>query len=175
MMVRIVVYGFKDGLIMHTEFGLYVDKHGMPSRGVQGVVEWEGTAEHVALHPPYVLMFDTRFIEVRHVSTGRLAQILPGNDVHCLWDGRSNATTSVNTAADSDAISQEPRVHAVMNATEPSGGPQALRGSVAQHVFELIPTIPLYLPGSTAAPSEAVYHHQSQHQDHQRSLSNSWR
>src|SRR5258708_37068695 len=62
-----------------TEFGMYVDRHGDPSRAVI-TVEWEGTAEKVAYHPPYVLLFDPRFIEIRHVETGRLAQIIPGND-----------------------------------------------------------------------------------------------
>ncbi|KAJ7308555.1 hypothetical protein DFH08DRAFT_489917 [Mycena albidolilacea] len=28
---------------------------------------------------------------------------------------------------------------------------------IAQHVFELIPTIPLYLPGSLASPSTTTY------------------
>ena len=43
-----------------TEFGLYVDRHGDPSRST-GTVEWEGTAEKVAWHPPYILLFDSRF------------------------------------------------------------------------------------------------------------------
>jgi hypothetical protein len=52
---------------------------------------------------------------------------------------------------------QEPRVHAVKNMTEPAtqaGRP--LRG-VMQHVFELFPTIPLYLPGSLSSPTTAPY------------------
>ncbi|KAH9957979.1 CNH domain-containing protein [Lactifluus volemus] len=41
------------------EFGLYVNRHGDPSR-TKGTIEWEGTAEHVAWHPPYILIFDSR-------------------------------------------------------------------------------------------------------------------
>jgi hypothetical protein len=33
--------------------------------------------------------------------------------------------------------------------------------AVTQHVFELIPTIPLYLPGSLASPSTSTYFQQS--------------
>ncbi|KAH9959707.1 hypothetical protein BGW80DRAFT_1366988, partial [Lactifluus volemus] len=44
------------------EFGLYVNRHGDPSR-TKGTIEWEGTAEHVAWHPPYILIFDSRSIE----------------------------------------------------------------------------------------------------------------
>ncbi|KAH9959699.1 hypothetical protein BGW80DRAFT_1131259, partial [Lactifluus volemus] len=54
----------------------------------KGTIEWEGTAEHVARHPPYILIFDSRFIEVRHVENGRLCQIIPGHDLRCIWDGR---------------------------------------------------------------------------------------
>lgn len=141
------------------EFGLYVDKHGEPSRALS-TIEWEGTAEQVALHPPYVLLFDSRFIEIRHISTGRLAQIIPGNDIHCLWDGRGLSTNIVNTSPENwqDGMSQDARIHGAMNAPEPVVGPGPGRPTraVAQHVFELVPTIPLYLPGSLASPSNST-------------------
>ena len=142
------------------EFGIFVDKHGHPSR-TAGLIEWEGTAERVAFHPPYILLFDTRFIEIRRVETGRLSQIIPGNDVRCVWDGRSvDLSLAASPPEGSDEnMSQEPRVHAVMNATEPTmphGGGRQPRG-IAQHVFELIPTIPLYLPGSLASPSTTYF------------------
>ncbi|KAH9951090.1 Dbl-like domain-containing protein [Amylocystis lapponica] len=160
-------------LLCYDEFGLYVDRHGDPSRSL-GTIEWEGTAEHVAWHPPYVLLFDTRFIEIRHVETGRLAQIIPGNDMRCLWDGRG--TTNVpNTVAPGpegwhEGASQEPRVHGVMNSAEavplqPVSGPRPSR-PVAQHVFELIPTIPLYLPGSLSSPLQATHFSQSNSPPH---------
>lgn len=132
-----------------------------------GTIEWEGTAEHVALHPPYILLFDTRFIEVRHLETGRLCQIIPGNDIHCLWDGRGLSTNIVNTGPESwqEGISQEARIHAVMNSPEIvsssgiTGDPLLRRPqrAIAQHVFELLPTVPLYLPGSLASPAAMSY------------------
>ncbi|KAI1790239.1 Dbl-like domain-containing protein [Ganoderma leucocontextum] len=147
-------------LLCYDEFGLYVDRHGDPSRSM-GTIEWEGTAEHVAWHPPYVLLFDSRFIEIRHVETGRLAQIIPGNDVRCIWDGRGvTGAPPLSPAPEGygqEAISQEPRVHGVMNATDVPVGPGSRAGRpVAQHVFELIPTIPLYLPGSLASPAQST-------------------
>ena len=54
-------------------------------------IEWEGTAERVAWHPPYVLVFDSRFIEVRTVETGRLCQIIQGEDIRSIWDGRGTS------------------------------------------------------------------------------------
>lgn len=139
-----------------TEFGLYVDKHGDPSRSA-GTIEWEGTAERVALHSPYVLIFDSRFIEIRHIETGRLAQIIPGNDVRCIWDGRGVGTNFTATPArEGENAAQEAQIHAVMNSGEPqpqgsASGSRPLR-VVAQNVVELLPTIPLYLPGSLSSP-----------------------
>lgn len=142
------------------EFGLYVNKHGDPSRK-NSTVEWEGTAERVALHAPYILLFDSRFIEVRHVDTGRLAQIITGNDVRCVWDGRGADLSPAVIIADGldENMSQEPRVHAVMNNTaEPQfqQGGRPNRGTY-QHVFELVPTIPLYLPEPIASPPAAAH------------------
>ncbi|KAI0675599.1 Dbl domain-containing protein [Trametes maxima] len=148
-------------LLCYDEFGLYVDRHGDPSRPI-GTIEWEGTAEHVAWHPPYVLLFDSRFIEIRYVDSGRLAQIITGNDVRCIWDGRGVTgvppTPAMPEGYGQEMISQEPRVHGVMNATDNAPlGPNTRGGRpVAQNVFELIPTIPLYLPGSLASPSQST-------------------
>ncbi|KAE9397961.1 hypothetical protein BT96DRAFT_940494 [Gymnopus androsaceus JB14] len=149
---------FKSGedefLLCYTEFGVYVDKHGDPNRAA-GTIEWEGTAERVALHAPYVLLFDSRFIEVRHLETGRLAQIIPGNDIRCTWDGRGisslNASSpSAQTMSFADGrdepLNQDAQVHAVMNAPEVVGGPRSR--AVVQQLFELLPTVPLFLPES---------------------------
>lgn len=153
-----------DCLQYHVEFGLYVDRHGEPCRSSQ-TIEWEGTAEHVAWHPPYVLLFDSRFIEIRHVETGRLAQIISGNDMRCIWDGRgSNSVTPATPGAEGwhEGVSQEPRVHGVMNVPDTNRNSR----NVTQHVFELIPTIPLYLPGSLSSPSQSTYFAQTNSPPH---------
>ncbi|KAJ7772977.1 CNH domain-containing protein [Mycena maculata] len=129
-------------LLCYNEFGLYVDGNGdpSPSRPI-GTIEWEGNAERVAFHAPYVLLFDNRFIEVRHVETGRLAQIIPGTDVHCSWDGRSRASDS-NEQNVAEHRNQEARVHAVMNAPEPPVQLNQPVRAITQRVSELVPTIP---------------------------------
>ncbi|KAG5653612.1 hypothetical protein H0H81_011984 [Sphagnurus paluster] len=140
-------------LLCYDEFGLYVDKHGDPSRQA-GTVEWEGTAERVAVHLPYVLIFDSRFIEVRDIDTGRLVQIIPGNDVRCIWDGRGVGTNvAANPTKDIDDQNiQEAQVHAVMNAVDipPQGGNRPKL--IAQNVVELVPTVALFPPGPIASP-----------------------
>ncbi|KAK1225868.1 Rho guanine nucleotide exchange factor [Marasmius sp. AFHP31] len=140
-------------LLCYDEFGLFVNKHGDPSRAA-GTIEWEGTAERVALHSPYILLFDHRFIEIRHLETGRLVQIIPGNDIRCIWDGRGAGPVNPGISSPHHDIRQEPivqeaQVHAVMNAIE--GGPRAR--AVVQEVFQLVPTVPLYLP--EPAPSSS--------------------
>ena len=106
-------------------------------------------ANRIAFHPPHVLIFDTRFIEVRHVETGRLVQIMQGKDVRCTWDGRG--TRKPNALAESasapDTALEQSRIHAVMT-SEPAGANQHL---VYQHVFELVPTVQLTVPSSSGS------------------------
>jgi RHO1 GDP-GTP exchange protein 1/2 len=139
------------------EFGLYVDRHGELSRA-QGLVEWEGTAERVAFHPPHILIFDTRFVEVRHIGKGTLVQIITGTDIHCTWDGRGSlAMPSVTTPGpngwDERETSQETRVHAVMKADKAN----TISRAVAQHLFELEPTQLLHLPPPVQSPTNGYF------------------
>ena len=137
---------------LNAEFGVFVDNNGKPKRST-GIIEWEGTADRVAMHAPYILLFDIRFIEVRHIETGHLVQIIFGDEIRCVWDGRAIDGGSVNTLeGQGESMVQEPRIHAVMNMPEPFTSRRPVR-CVVQHVFELFPTIPLYLPGSLASPS----------------------
>ena len=112
-----------------------------------GTIEWEGTAERIAFHAPYILIFDSRFIEIRHIETGLLVQIIPGSDVRCICDGRGVSTSSVSPFHED---SQEAQLHVVMNATDSTNGPDTLKNkSIVQHVCELIPTVS---PQSTTSP-----------------------
>jgi hypothetical protein len=147
--------------LRHAEFGLWVNGHGNRSRTASGsTVEWEGTAKRAAHHHPYVLLFDSRFIEIRNAETGRLAQIVPGNDIRCIWDGRDVRMPSTPTAgqdgsgADS-GVDHKARVHVIMNAPEqPSLDGRRVAGSAveSQQVVELIPTIPLPVAGPAISP-----------------------
>ncbi|KAF8202439.1 CNH domain-containing protein [Pholiota molesta] len=143
----------EEFLLCYDEFGLYVDKHGDPCR-TSGTIEWEGTAERVAFHAPYILLFDSRFIEIRHIATGRLAQIIPGNEIRCTWDGRGvsvNPNTPSNVDPGDDGVVQEAQVHFVMNSTDSVTGPGGMRSrNIVQHVCELIPTVALFPTSSSS-------------------------
>lgn len=110
-------------------------------------IEWENTVERVACHAPYILLFNSRYIEIRHIETGRLVQIIQGNEIRCIYDGRGGGGSlnpNVRTAG-SDFIDREAQVHVVMNAAEPAG-PGGYKPNtnkvIAQHVFQLVPTQP---------------------------------
>jgi len=126
--------GERRTLLCYDEFGLYVDSQGHPS----DVVEWEGKADCVAWHSPYVLLFNSQFIEVRHTPTGRLIQIIFGNDMRCICDGRgANQSQPIHTGSSDQMFSQQTGVYGMMNteAAQPDG-----RGVMTEHVFELVLT-----------------------------------
>jgi RHO1 GDP-GTP exchange protein 1/2 len=124
-----------------------VDKHGNPCRSTS-LIEWDGTAEHVAMSSPYILLFNRRFVEIRHVETGHLAQIIPGGEIHCLWDGRGGdfSMASQVPGHPQDHIPQEKEIHAVMNTVEVAVHPgSGIRppAAVMQYIFKLTPAYPL--------------------------------
>ncbi|GAA5960138.1 hypothetical protein JCM8115_002523 [Rhodotorula mucilaginosa] len=78
-------------LLCYDEFAFYVNKNGWRAKG-NWIIQWEGFPTAFALHYPYVLAFEPTFIEVRHVESGALMQIIPGNNIRCLFaDSRYSA------------------------------------------------------------------------------------
>lgn len=51
----------------------------------------------IALHYPYVLAFEPTFVEIRHVETGVLTQIIQGNNLRCLYAEAPPSTTHVKS------------------------------------------------------------------------------
>lgn len=47
-----------------------------------------------ALHYPYVLAFEPTFVEIRHVETGSMSQIVQGNNLRCLFSDTPPSTTN---------------------------------------------------------------------------------
>ena len=85
------------------DFAFYINKNGWRSRP-GWIIHWEGTPTAFgtcfclcrisprltlplssALHYPYVLAFEPTFIEIRHVETGLMAQVIPGTAISCLF------------------------------------------------------------------------------------------
>ena len=47
-----------------------------------------------ALHYPYVLAFEPTFVEIRHVETSLISQIIQGNNLQCLFADTPPSTTN---------------------------------------------------------------------------------
>ncbi|KAG8980920.1 hypothetical protein FRB94_010320 [Tulasnella sp. JGI-2019a] len=159
----------KEYILCFDSFGVYVDPQGGLSRA-SAIVEWEGTAERVAFQHPYIVIFNTRFIEVRDIRKGRLLQILSGVDIRCIWDGRSTSVTQPATPGtsgtiDSTVSNYSTGIHGVMKVAG-SGDKEGVYSK--QKVFELLPTQRMQDrnetstgQGSSTSPASAIpaFHH----------------
>lgn len=67
-----------------TGFGKYLDVY----RSITGAYLMP------ALHYPYVLAFEPTFVEIRHVETGSMAQIIQGNNLRLLFADTPPSTTN---------------------------------------------------------------------------------
>ncbi|KAK6360463.1 hypothetical protein TWF730_006605 [Orbilia blumenaviensis] len=82
-------------LLCYEEYGVYVNKHGDVSRSV--IMEFVGKAKTSAHYPPYVLLFDQDFVEIRNADNGRLRQVIAGRDARCLDDGQGGGSAGQRT------------------------------------------------------------------------------
>lgn len=81
-------------LFAFEDLAFYADKHGDPIKERYGdIIDWQGTARSVAHIAPYILAFDSNFIEVRHALSGRLVQIIKAREVLCTNDGQDPPAT----------------------------------------------------------------------------------
>ncbi|CEG73213.1 hypothetical protein RMATCC62417_08637 [Rhizopus microsporus] len=81
---------FAEYLVCYNEFAFFVDQRGrfIPS---SARIDWEGSPDSFALSYPYVLAFEPEFIEVRHVHTGHLEQIIRGKNIRCTSSNTHNS------------------------------------------------------------------------------------
>ena len=79
--------------MLYLAMGCYMTKQGAPSRSC-GYIRWETKATSYAQHGPHVLLFSPQFIEIRHMNTGRLDQVIEASDIRLLHCGplASNGT-----------------------------------------------------------------------------------
>ncbi|KAG7094178.1 hypothetical protein E1B28_007787 [Marasmius oreades] len=112
-------------LICYSNFGLYLDSLGEPTRS-KPVVSWGVEVQHAALlNSSYIALFSRQSVEIRGLYNGEVTQVIKGKDVRCVWDGR------VTTIADPhDAAVDRPRALGMMNSEEIPG---------CQKVFEVLP------------------------------------
>ncbi|KAF8159549.1 CNH domain-containing protein [Crassisporium funariophilum] len=84
-------------LLCYDEFAFYVNKNGRRSRP-NFMVHWEGMPTGFALHEPYVLAFEPSFVEIRHIETGLMSQVIQGTNLRLLFaDTPPSVTNSSST------------------------------------------------------------------------------
>ncbi|PBK72403.1 CNH-domain-containing protein [Armillaria solidipes] len=71
-------------LLCYDEFAFYVNKSGRMSRK-DFMVHWEGVPTGFALHEPFVLAFEPSFVEIRHIDTGAMSQVIQGSNLRLLF------------------------------------------------------------------------------------------
>src|SRR5260370_37119211 len=75
-------YPFLIDLVV-VAFGCYITKHGVPTRN-SGFIRWECPIQSFIYQGPHVLLFSLTDIEVRHIPTGRLIQLIEGKEIRLL-------------------------------------------------------------------------------------------
>lgn len=76
------------------EFGIYVDTDTGTITEGRGTLTWEGRPQQFTTCGSYLLVVDTKFIEVRHMETGKLTQIIVGDNIRCISDTPGCAATT---------------------------------------------------------------------------------
>lgn len=92
------------------EFGFFVSRHGTPRRDGH-FVRWEVKATACANRGDHVLLFSSDFVEVRHTATGRLVEVIPGQDIRLIstgpMDGQSILLARIGKKDDQNGQSDE--------------------------------------------------------------------
>ncbi|KIJ51066.1 hypothetical protein M422DRAFT_65631 [Sphaerobolus stellatus SS14] len=127
----IVRSGAEELIVIYDEFGCYVTKHALPTRKC-GVVRWETRATAYAERGPHILLFSSNFIEVRDAGTGRLVQVLDGQDIRL--------------------VQSQPGLPLMI---AKQGATDSKRGSVDE-LIELLETAPLDTPRATMEQDGSV-------------------
>ncbi|KAH8924026.1 Dbl-like domain-containing protein [Atractiella rhizophila] len=100
-------------LICYSDLAFWTDKYGdpIPSR-YSDIFDWEGAPQNTVYQPPHILAFDSNFIEIRNAFTGKLVQIIKGEDIVCTYDGSAGGDASRRSAAQQPPTDPgEGRVH----------------------------------------------------------------
>ena len=88
-----------------SELGCYINRRGIPRRSA-GYLRWETKATAFA-HPgngEHVLLFSPEFIEVRTVGTGRLVQVIEGEDIRLVHASERAVLVAMKGPQDADKL-----------------------------------------------------------------------
>lgn len=72
-----------DFLLSYSNFSFFINHNGWRVRP-KWMIEWEGVPHSFALWYPYLLAFDTNFIEIRSVQNAELLRVIVGENIRFL-------------------------------------------------------------------------------------------
>ena len=114
-----------------SELGCYTDQHGVPTRN-SGYLRWEIKADSYSYRGDYIILFSSEFIEIRTVKSGKLVQVIEGEDIRRVdvgllsngrdattlvaWKGREERGLAVDTLV--ELIETAPLQHSSSRASE---------------------------------------------------------
>ncbi|KAI7903164.1 CNH domain-containing protein [Cokeromyces recurvatus] len=84
-------------LMCYDKFAFLIDSHGDFVKGKCRKIEWESNPYSVAFYYPYVIAFDNKFVEIRHVETGKLVQVFTGSHIRQLSSAVNNTNAPTST------------------------------------------------------------------------------
>jgi RHO1 GDP-GTP exchange protein 1/2 len=70
-------------LLSYTDFSFFVNRNGWRARP-DWKITWEGNPQAFAIFNPYILAFEPSFVEIRHLESGMLVNILTAKNIRML-------------------------------------------------------------------------------------------
>lgn len=80
----------KDFLLSYSEFSFLINRNGWRTKHDWGIF-WEGNPNNIALFYPYLLSFESSFIEIRDLETGELIRALVAENIRFLHSNEHEA------------------------------------------------------------------------------------
>jgi len=76
----------EEYMVIYEAYGCYITKFGPPTRECR-YIKWETKANSYAYRDGHILLISSEFIEIRNVTTGRIVQVIEGDDIRLLSSG----------------------------------------------------------------------------------------
>ncbi|KAL6933821.1 related to RHO1 GDP-GTP exchange protein 2 [Hanseniaspora guilliermondii] len=74
-------------LLNYQELSFFVNSQGWRKKD-SNIIYWEGIPQHFCLYYPYILAFNTNFIEIRYVETGELIRCIIAEKIRLLKENK---------------------------------------------------------------------------------------
>ena len=84
-------------LLHYTDFSFFVNRNGWRARS-DWVINWEGRPTSFALSHPYLLAFEPKFLEIRHLETAALVYIITAKNLRMLHVSTSEVGLPFSTS-----------------------------------------------------------------------------